>query len=180
MREMRENDVATNLRHRSFGLVVVVSILFQIKKDTLMIGHCTAWAVIATKALRGKQIKPEHDKGEKHCTSHAGVITSRVSLLYLCFRFHNWLTLLKTRLQERSLLASCRLGLSIHLVVHCRRHLLSSSSQCGRHQLPQVMVPRREICSVARGVPATALSWVPEQCIPWPSSLLPACWPLHS
>ena len=36
-------------------VVVVVNILFQTKKDTLMIGHCTALTVIATKTLAGKK-----------------------------------------------------------------------------------------------------------------------------
>ena len=36
--------------------VVVVNVLFQIKKDTLVIGHCTALAVIATKTLAGKKL----------------------------------------------------------------------------------------------------------------------------
>jgi hypothetical protein len=35
-------------------VVVVVNILFQTKKNTLVIGHCTALAVIATKTLAGK------------------------------------------------------------------------------------------------------------------------------
>ena len=37
-----------------YTVVVVVNILFQTKKDTLMIGHCTALTVIATKTLAGK------------------------------------------------------------------------------------------------------------------------------
>ena len=41
---------------------VVVNILFQIKKDTLMIGHCTALAVIATKTLAGKKINRNKTK----------------------------------------------------------------------------------------------------------------------
>ena len=32
-------------------VVVVVNVSFQIKKDTLMIGHCIASAAIATKTL---------------------------------------------------------------------------------------------------------------------------------
>ena len=36
-------------------VVVVVIILFQIKKNALMIGHCTARAVIATKSPRGQK-----------------------------------------------------------------------------------------------------------------------------
>jgi hypothetical protein len=38
----------------SVVVVVVVNILFQTKKNTLMIGHCTALTVIATKTLAGK------------------------------------------------------------------------------------------------------------------------------
>ena len=34
--------------------VVVVNILFHIKKHTLMTGHCIALAIIATKSLAGK------------------------------------------------------------------------------------------------------------------------------
>ena len=37
-------------------VVVVVNILFQIKRNASMIGHCTALAVIATKALAGKTL----------------------------------------------------------------------------------------------------------------------------
>ena len=45
-------------------VVVVVNILFQIKNGTLMIGHCTALAVIATKTLAGKKLKRNKIKME--------------------------------------------------------------------------------------------------------------------
>jgi hypothetical protein len=44
----------TALLPRHVGVVVVVNILFQTKKNTLVIGHCTALTVIATKTLAGK------------------------------------------------------------------------------------------------------------------------------
>ena len=50
-------------------VVVVVNILFQTKKNTLVIGHCIALAVIATKTLAGK-IELKHDKDEKLTTPH--------------------------------------------------------------------------------------------------------------
>ena len=40
-----------------------VNILFQIKQDTLMIGHCTAQAVIATKTFAGKKYTETTNKG---------------------------------------------------------------------------------------------------------------------
>ena len=48
-------------KDRTFGytiiypvVVVAVNIYFQTKKNTLVIGHCIALAVIATKTLAGK------------------------------------------------------------------------------------------------------------------------------
>jgi hypothetical protein len=51
-------------------VVVVVNILLQIKRTTLMIGHCTALAVIVTKTLAGKLSEPKQDKEAKLTTPH--------------------------------------------------------------------------------------------------------------
>ena len=52
-------------------VVVVVNILFQTKKTTLMIGHCTALAVFVTKTLAGKisELKQEKDESLLHLMS---------------------------------------------------------------------------------------------------------------
>ena len=51
-------------------VVVVVNILFQTKKNALMIGHCTALAVIVTKTLAGKISETKQEKDEKLTTPH--------------------------------------------------------------------------------------------------------------
>jgi hypothetical protein len=51
-------------------VVVVVNILLQIKRTTLMIGHCTALAVIVTKTLAGKLSELKQDKEAKLTTPH--------------------------------------------------------------------------------------------------------------
>ena len=54
-------------------VVVVVNILLQIKRTTLMIGHCTALAVIVTKTLAGKISEPKQEKDEELTTPHVVV-----------------------------------------------------------------------------------------------------------
>ena len=51
-------------------VVVVVNILFKTKKNALMIGHCTALAVIVTKTLAGNFFEPKQDKDGKLTTPH--------------------------------------------------------------------------------------------------------------
>ena len=64
-------------------VVVVVNILFQTKKTALMIGHCTALAVIVTKTLAGKisELKQEKEESLLHlmswCDNQRGASTSR-------------------------------------------------------------------------------------------------------
>ena len=56
-----------------YVVVVVVNILLRIKRTILMIGHCTALAVIVTKTLAGKLSEPKQDKEAKLTTPHVVV-----------------------------------------------------------------------------------------------------------
>ena len=81
-----------------YTVVAVVNILFQTKKNTLVIGHCTALAVIATKTLAGKNWTETRQNWKAYYTSYVGVITSevlqlQVSQLINPDRYHIWLTL---------------------------------------------------------------------------------------
>ena len=63
-----------------FVICTALAVIFYFtKKNALMIGHCTALAVIVTKTLAGKIFEPKQDKDGKLTTPH--VWLSRVKYL---------------------------------------------------------------------------------------------------